>query len=71
MTQLFISSAAQMASGQQRFQRFSWTLSTFLVGPVKDEVISGEKTMTSKGEWLLAGVPLIEHFHVGSELTLC
>jgi hypothetical protein len=31
-------------------------------------VVSGEKTMMLKGEWLLARVLLIEHFYVGGEL---
>jgi hypothetical protein len=45
-------------------------LSTFLVGLVEDKVILGERTMTLKGKWLLAGVLLIEHFYEGSEFEL-
>ena len=66
---LFILSAA-LTSGQLQFRRFSWMLSTFLVGPVEDEVILGERTMMLKGEWLLVGVPLIEHFYEGGEFAL-
>jgi hypothetical protein len=66
---LFILSAA-LTSGQLWFQRFSWMLSTFLVGLVEGEVILGERTMTLKGKWLLAGVLLIEHFYEGGEFEL-